>query len=95
MAEKVPATRRDRAAISHKMPPALYDNVNKIVFEEKAFSTVSDGITQYLSSFVDNHHDRGQFGDLFRDSFLSDRGQKAPEKPDERHPAEWGIAPEN
>ena len=46
MAEKIPATRGERVAISYKMPPNIYDKVNKLVYEEKKFSTVSDCITQ-------------------------------------------------
>jgi Arc/MetJ-type ribon-helix-helix transcriptional regulator len=76
MAEKVPATRGERVAISYKMPPNIYEKVNKLVYEEKKFSTVSDCITQALLAFVDNHHDMGQFKELFRDYMASDEGRE-------------------
>jgi metal-responsive CopG/Arc/MetJ family transcriptional regulator len=76
MAEKVPATRGERVAISYKMPPNIYEKVNKLVYEEKKFSTVSDCITQALISFVDNHNDMGQFKELFRDYMSSDEGRE-------------------
>jgi len=76
MAEKGPAIRGGRVAISHKMPPNIYEKVNKLVYEEKKFSTVSDCITQALLSFVDNHHDMGQFKELFRDYMASDEGRE-------------------
>ena len=75
MADKIPATRGERVAISYKMPPNIYDKVNKLVYEEKKFSTVSDCITQALLSFVDNHHDMGQFKDLFKDYMSSEEGR--------------------
>lgn len=62
-------------AISYKMPPNIYDKVNKLVYEEKKFSTVSDCITQALLSFVDNHHDMGQLKDHFRDYMSSEEGR--------------------
>jgi len=76
MAEKGPATRGERVAISYKMPPNIYEKVSKLVYEEKKFSTVSDCITQALLSFVDNHHDMGQFKELFRDYMASDEGRE-------------------
>jgi Arc/MetJ-type ribon-helix-helix transcriptional regulator len=76
MAEKIPATRGERVAISYKMPPNIYEKVNKLVYEEKKFSTVSDCITQALLSFVDNHHDMGQFKELFKDYISSDEGRE-------------------
>ena len=76
MAEKGPAIRGERVAISYKMPPNIYEKVNKLVYEEKKFSTVSDCITQALLSFVDNHHDMGQFKELFRDYMASDEGRE-------------------
>jgi Arc/MetJ-type ribon-helix-helix transcriptional regulator len=76
MAEKVPANRGERVAISYKMPPNIYNKVNKLVYEEKKFSTVSDCITQALSAFVDNHHDMGQFKELFKDYMSSDEGRE-------------------
>jgi Arc/MetJ-type ribon-helix-helix transcriptional regulator len=76
MAEKVQASRGERVAISYKMPPNIYDKVNKLVYEEKKFSTVSDCITQALLSFVDNHHDMGQFRELFKDYMSSDEGRE-------------------
>ncbi len=51
MVEKVPASRGERVAISYKMPPNIYDKVNKLVYEEKKFSTVSDCITQVFIIF--------------------------------------------
>ncbi len=76
MAEKAPVNRGERVAISYKMPPNIYDKVNKLVYEEKKFSTVSDCITQALLSFVDNHHDMGQFKELFKDYMSSDEGRE-------------------
>jgi hypothetical protein len=49
MAEKGLGTRGERVAISYKMPPNIYDKVNKLVYEEKKFSTVSD---YYPSSII-------------------------------------------
>jgi hypothetical protein len=46
------------------------------VYEEKKFSTVSDCITQALLSFVDNHHDMGQFRELFKDYMSSEEGRE-------------------
>jgi Arc/MetJ-type ribon-helix-helix transcriptional regulator len=76
MAEKGPASRGERVAISYKMPPNIYEKVNKLVYEEKKFSTVSDCITQALLSFVDNYHDMGQFKELFKDYMSSDEGRE-------------------
>jgi Arc/MetJ-type ribon-helix-helix transcriptional regulator len=76
MVEKIPATRGERVAISYKMPPNIYEKVNKLVYDEKKFSTVSDCITQALLSFVDNHHDMGQFKELFKDYMSSDEGRE-------------------
>jgi hypothetical protein len=76
MAEKVPSGRGERVAISYKMPPNIYEKVNKLVYEEKKFSTVSDCITQALLSFVDNHHDMGQFRELFKEYLSSDEGRE-------------------
>lgn len=76
MAEKVQASRGERVAISYKMPPNIYEKVNKLVYEEKKFSTVSDCITQALLTFVDNHHDMGQFRELFRDYMSSEEGRE-------------------
>ena len=76
MAEKVQVSRGERVAISYKMPPNIYEKVNKLVYEEKKFSTVSDCITQALLSFVDNHHDMGQFRELFKDYLSSDEGRE-------------------
>jgi len=45
------------------------------VYEGKNFSTVSDCITQTLLSFVD-HHDMGQFKELFKDNLSSDEGRE-------------------
>ncbi|MFY9799904.1 MAG: hypothetical protein WAK10_01510 [Methanoregula sp.] len=75
MADKVLGTRGERVAISYKMPPNIYEKVNKLVYEEKKFSTVSDCITQALLSFVDNHHDMGQFKDLFKEYMSSEEGR--------------------
>ena len=76
MVEKIPAIRGERVAISYKMPPNIYEKVNKLVYEEKKFSTVSDCITQALLSFVDNHHDMGQFKDLFKDYMATEEGRE-------------------
>jgi len=76
MAEKEPLKRGERVAISYKMPPNIYEKVNKLVYEEKKFSTVSDCITQALLSFVDNQHDMGQFKELFREYLASDEGRE-------------------
>jgi Arc/MetJ-type ribon-helix-helix transcriptional regulator len=76
MVEKVPASRGERVAISYKMPPNIYEKVNKLVYEEKKFSTISDCITQALLSFVDNHHDMGQFKELLKDYMVSDEGRE-------------------
>jgi hypothetical protein len=46
------------------------------VYVEKKFSTVSDCITQALLSFVDNHHDKGQVRELFREYMASDEGRE-------------------
>jgi Arc/MetJ-type ribon-helix-helix transcriptional regulator len=75
MADKVPASRGERVAISYKMPPNIYEKVNNLVYVEKKFSTVSDCITQALLSFVDNHHDREQLRELFREYMTSDEGR--------------------
>jgi Arc/MetJ-type ribon-helix-helix transcriptional regulator len=76
MAEKIPATRGERVAISYKMPPNIYEKVNNLVYVEKKFSTVSDCITQALIAFVDNQNDMGQFKELFRDYMASDEGRE-------------------
>ena len=76
MVEKVPPLRGERVAISYKMPPNIYDKVNKLVYEEKKFSTISDCITQALLSFVDNQHDMGQFRELFREYMATEEGRE-------------------
>jgi len=76
MVEKGPGSRGERVAISYKMPPNIYEKVNKLVYEEKKFSTVSDCITQALLAFVDNHHDMGQFRELFKDYMSSEEGRE-------------------
>ena len=76
MVEKVPSIRGERVAISYKMPPNIYEKVNKLVYDEKKFSTVSDCITQALLSFVDNHHDMGQFKELLKEYMSSDEGRE-------------------
>jgi len=76
MVDKIPASRGERVAISYKMPPNIYEKVNKLVYDEKKFSTVSDCITQALLSFVDNHHDMGQFKELFKDYMSSEEGRE-------------------
>ena len=58
------------------MPPNIYETVNKLVYEEKKFLTVSDCITQALLSFLDNHHDMRQFKELFKDYISSDDGRE-------------------
>jgi Arc/MetJ-type ribon-helix-helix transcriptional regulator len=76
MAEKKPAGRGERVAISYKMPPNIYEKVNRLVYEEKKFSTVSDCITQALISFVDTRHDRERAEQLFREYLASDAGRE-------------------
>ncbi|MFZ1128445.1 hypothetical protein [Methanoregula sp.] len=76
MVEKIPASRGERVAISYKMPPNIYEKVYNLVYEEKKFSTVSDCITQALLSFVDNHHDMGQFKELLKDYMTSEEGRE-------------------
>ena len=76
MAGKGPLCRGERVAISYKMPPNIYEMVNKLVYEEKKFSTVSDCITQALLSFVGNHHDMGRFREQFKDYLSSEDGQE-------------------
>ncbi len=80
MAEKGPLSGGERVAISYKMPPNIYEKVNKLVYEEKKFSTVSDCITQALLSFVDNQHDMGQFKELFKDYLSSEEGRELMKK---------------
>lgn len=62
-------------AISYKMPPNIYEKVNKLVYEEKKFSTVSDCITQALIYFVDNQNDVGQFKENLHDYLASEEGK--------------------
>ena len=62
-------------AISYKMPPNIYEKVNKLVYEEKKFSTVSDCITQALIYFVDNQNDVGQFKENLHDYLASEEGR--------------------
>ena len=77
MADKKPATGRgERVAISYKMPPNIYEKVNRLVYEEKKFSTVSDCITQALISFVDTRNDRERSEKLFREYLASDAGRE-------------------
>ena len=77
MADKKPAAGRgERVAISYKMPPNIYEKVNRLVYEEKKFSTVSDCITQALISFVDSRHDREHSEKLFREYLSSDAGRE-------------------
>ncbi len=66
----------ERVAISYKMPPNIYEKVNKLVYEEKKFSTISDCITQALIYFVDNHSDMGQFKEQFEDFVKSEEGHE-------------------
>jgi hypothetical protein len=73
---KVPLNRGERVAISYKMPPNIYEKVNKLVYEEKKFSTVSDCITQALLTFVDNHLDMGQFKELFKEYMATEDGRE-------------------
>ncbi|MDD1674130.1 MAG: ribbon-helix-helix domain-containing protein [Methanomicrobiales archaeon] len=75
MVAKGTGTRGERVAISYKMPPNIYEKVNKLVYEDKKFSTVSDCITQALIYFVDNHNGMGQFPELFREYISSDEGK--------------------
>ncbi|HII76902.1 MAG TPA: hypothetical protein HA264_07710 [Methanolinea sp.] len=67
--------RGERVAISYKMPPNIYEKVNKLVYEEKKFSTVSDCITQALIYFVDNQNDVGQFKENLHDYLASEEGK--------------------
>jgi Arc/MetJ-type ribon-helix-helix transcriptional regulator len=73
---KAPLNRGERVAISYKMPPNIYEKVNKLVYEEKKFSTVSDCITQALLTFVDNHLDMGQFKELFKEYMATEDGRE-------------------
>jgi Arc/MetJ-type ribon-helix-helix transcriptional regulator len=75
MGEKGSNQGGERVAISYKMPPYIYEKVNKLVYEEKKFSTVSDCITQALISFVDNHNDVGQYKELLQEYLSSDEGR--------------------
>jgi Arc/MetJ-type ribon-helix-helix transcriptional regulator len=75
MATKGFIQRGERVAISYKMPPNIYEKVNKLVYEEKKFSTVSDCITQALISFIDNQNGMGQFPNLFKEYIASDEGR--------------------
>lgn len=65
----------ERVAISYKMPPNVYEKVNKLVYEDKKFSTVSDCITQALIYFIDNQNGMGQFPELFKQYMSSDEGR--------------------
>ncbi len=67
--------RGERVAVSYKMPPNIYEKVNRLVYEEKKFSTVSDCITQALIYFVDNHDDVGQFKENLHEFLASDEGR--------------------
>lgn len=75
MAGKGPALRGERVAISYKMPPNIYEKVQRLVYEEKKFSTVSDCITQALLSFVENHNDRQDMQACIREYLSSDEGR--------------------
>lgn len=75
MPDKGSAKPGERVAISYKMPPNIYEKVNKLVYEDKKFSTVSDCITQALIYFVDNHNGMGQFPELFKQYMSSDEGR--------------------
>ena len=75
MPEKRSAKPGERVAISYKMPPNIYEKVNKLVYEDKKFSTVSDCITQALIYFVDNQNGMGQFPELFKEYISSDEGR--------------------
>ena len=74
--EKPSVNRGERIAISYKMPPNIYEKINKLVYEDKKFSTISDCITQALLSFVDNRHDMEQFKELLKDYMASDEGRE-------------------
>jgi len=67
--------RGERVAVSYKMPPNIYEKVNRLVYEEKKFSTVSDCITQALLYFVDNQNDVGQFKENLHEYLDSDEGK--------------------
>ncbi|HQK56147.1 MAG TPA: hypothetical protein PLE70_06365 [Methanolinea sp.] len=57
------------------MPPNIYEKVNKLVYDEKKFSTVSDCITQALIYFVDNQNDVGQFKENLHEYLASEEGR--------------------
>jgi hypothetical protein len=48
MAEIVPPNRGERAALSYKLSPSLYHTMNKLAYEEKKFSTVSDYHARFI-----------------------------------------------
>ncbi|MGB8890492.1 MAG: hypothetical protein WCC86_00340 [Methanoregula sp.] len=75
MVEKEPGSRGERVSISFKMPPSIYKKIHKLVYEEKKFTTISDCITQALASFVDDHPDREQFKEQFKDYMSSEEGR--------------------
>ncbi len=75
MVEKDPGSRGERVAISYKMPPNIYEKLNKLVYEEKKFTTISDCITQALASFVDDHHDVEQIKGEFKGYISSEEGR--------------------
>lgn len=75
MVDRGNSKRGERVAISYKMPPNIYEKVNKLVYEEKKFSTVSDCITQALIYFVDNQNDVGQFKENLHDYLASEEGR--------------------
>ncbi len=75
MADRANREGGGRVAISYKMPPNIYDKVNKLVYEEKKFSTVSDCITQALIYFVDNHNDVGALKENLQEYLASEEGR--------------------
>ncbi len=75
MEPKGSVKRGSRVGISYKMPPNVYEQVHKLVYEEKRFSTVSDCITQALISFIDIQNGNGQLPDLFKEYLSSEEGK--------------------
>jgi metal-responsive CopG/Arc/MetJ family transcriptional regulator len=57
------------------MPPNIYEKVNKLVYKKKN-SQRSQFYYAIFIGFVDNHHDTGQFKELFKDYLSSDEGRE-------------------
>jgi hypothetical protein len=75
MADKGTSGRWKRVAISYKMPLNIYVKVNKLVYEEKKFSTVSACITQALLTFVDNQNNVGPVKVFLKEYMSSEEGR--------------------